>query len=386
MESSPSMRSLRVAWLLPTIQQGYYWQPLLREFARLLPQTMIFTSGWSGFIPGAENAFQVRLLPGYRHIGFKRSVARRDVGYEGYQWVTPWVIRDLRSFRPDVIFTSAFGLWTACALAYKAFARSRVIVLLDGVSPATVDSQLRLPIRRLIGKLVDAATSNSNAGCRYLHDVVRMSAARITKRVFYVPDPEVLRCGALEKMPMASVRPSFLFVGQLIKRKGWHELIEAANLLATRGRAFSVTIVGDGPDRQPLLDRITELKLGNIVQVVGSVPYNGMGIYFDAADVLVLPSHEDTWGMVVSEAMALGKAVLCSCYAGASELVEHGSNGYVFNPMDPAELTQCMEQFIRRPELLLQFGASSRRIIASHTPQLAAQGLGELAGEVAGAQ
>lgn len=375
---SEGTRTARIAWLLPTMRGGYYWQPLLREFVKLFPETMVFTSGWPGFIPGAENAFTVRSLPGYRHVSVRRGVAHSDIGYEGYQWVSPSVIKELMKFRPQVLFTSAFGLWTACALAYKAMSGSRVIVLLDGISKTTTNSRLRAPIRRLMARFVDGAVCNSNEGCDYLRDVVGIPAPRIARRLFYVPDPALLRSEP-SKEGRAAVRPSFLFVGQLIRRKGWNLLIEAADSLRNRGRKLSVTIVGDGQDKHLLLDQISKLGLKEVVRAVGPVPYEQLGSYFEAADVFVLPSLEDTWGVVVSEAMACGKAILCSRFAGASELIQDGVNGYVFNPHRPGELAAFMERFIQEPELITRFGSDSRRMIADHTPQLAAERLGELA-------
>jgi glycosyltransferase involved in cell wall biosynthesis len=356
---------------------GYYWQPLLREFVKLFPETMVFTSGWPGFVPGAENAFHVRSLPGYRHVSVRRGVGHSDIGYEGYQWVSPSVLKDLMKFRPQVLFTSAFGLWTVCALTYKAMSGSRVIVLLDGISKATTNSRLRAPIRRVMARFVDAAVCNSGEGCDYLRDVVGISAPRIARRLFYVPDPALLR-SEHRKEDQATVRPSFLFVGQLIRRKGWNLLIEAVNSLVNRGRKLSVTIVGDGQDKRILLNQISNLGLKEVVRAVGPVPYDQLGSCFEAADVFVLPSLEDTWGVVVSEAMACGKAVLCSRFAGASELIQDGVNGYVFNPHHPTELAAFMERFIQEPDLITRFGSNSRRIIADHTPQHAAERLGEL--------
>jgi glycosyltransferase involved in cell wall biosynthesis len=382
-QCSSSERGIRVAWLLPTMQGGYYWQPLLREFAKLFPNTVIFTSGWPGYVPGSEGAFDVRQLPGYRHIHLKRKGRSTDIGYEGFQWVTPWVIRDLYHFRPDVVFTSAFGLWTACALAYKALTRSRVIVLLDGVSNqiGRTNSSLRLPVRRMMGRLIDAAASNSSPGCDYLREVVGVRASKIRRHVFYVPDRTLLESEDGKGIQCnESTHPTFLFVGQIIERKGWNHLLEAVSVLQRKGHVtFSVTLVGDGPQREFLLEQIASLGLEGQVHAIGAVPYGHLGTYFEAADVLVLPSLDDTWGMVVSEAMAFGKAVLCSRLAGARELVEHGVNGYVFNPLDASELAGYMERFLVQPDLIARFGASSQEKIASHTPQLAAENLGQLA-------
>jgi len=76
--------------------------------------------------------------------------------------------------------------------------------------------------------------------------------------------------------------------------------------------------------------------------------------------------------------LAFGKAVLCSQFAGARELVKDGMNGYIFNPLDPPELAGYMERFLREPNLIAKFGTNSQNIIALHTPDSAAEILGTL--------
>jgi glycosyltransferase involved in cell wall biosynthesis len=105
---------------------------------------------------------------------------------------------------------------------------------------------------------------------------------------------------------------------------------------------------------------------------VGAVKYPQLGKYYHNCDVFILPSLEDVWGMVVSEAMAFGKAILCSKYANAKELVQHGVNGLIFDPLNPTELASYMAQIIRNPHLSTQFGRASHAIIGKYTPATAA--------------
>jgi len=374
---------MRVAWLLPSMRGGYYWQPVLREFTKRFPQTVVFTGDWTGYLPGYDEAFMVKVIAGYRHIDLKRGIASPDFGYRGFHWLTPTILLELRRFQPDILFTSVFSLWTAYAIVYKLFTRSRVIVLLDGISNTTEyrNSPIRLTTRRIMAKLVDASICNSQAGCNYLRDLLKIDRSRIEHSTFYVPDRTVLRSGTsgLDKARKQQ-HPVFLFIGQLIRRKGWNLLLEAADLVTKKlPYKFTVNIVGDGPDKAMLRDKVVSLNLREIVNVIGRVPYNCLGTYFETADVFVLPSLEDTWGMVVSEAMAFQKPILCSQSAGASELVENGVNGYTFDPRSPVELAGYMELFLREPSLIAKMGACSKRAIANHTPQIAADNLERLA-------
>jgi glycosyltransferase involved in cell wall biosynthesis len=359
-----------------TMKGGYYWQPLFQEFAKLFPNTRVFTSEWPGFITGYEGTFEVTVLPGYKFVTVRQSATGADIGFA---WAPPSVLWKLCKWRPNVIFTSAFSLWTLYGLLYKIFTRSPVVLLWDGISDTIAyrNSRFRLKIRKLMARFVDAAVCNSGEGIEYLRDVIAIPEAKLFHRAFYVPGVTMLSSGEEgQSASRADLRPVFLFVGQIIKRKGWNYLLEAARCLVEKGLdTFSVTVVGDGEQRDQLKASVCSLGLQHIVKMVGSVPYQRLGAHFEAADVFVLPTLEDTWGMVVSEAMAFGKPVLCSRYAGARELVQHGVSGFVFDPFNVNELAGHMERFIREPRLITEFGQRSREIIAPHTPEQAAKAL-----------
>jgi glycosyltransferase involved in cell wall biosynthesis len=106
---------------------------------------------------------------------------------------------------------------------------------------------------------------------------------------------------------------------------------------------------------------------------VGRVPFDRIGTYFHNADVFVLPTLEDTWGVVTLEAMLLGKPILCSSGAGTAELVVSGENGYVFAPENPDKLADLMQLFLDNPALIPAMGARSQQIMEQYTPVAAAQ-------------
>ena len=114
------------------------------------------------------------------------------------------------------------------------------------------------------------------------------------------------------------------------------------------------------------------------VHWLGRIEYGDLGAYFQRSDVFILPTLEDVWGMVVLEAMALGKPILCSKQAGASELVVDGKNGYLIDPQNAKAIAAAMLQFIQHPEHIEAMGKRSQESIAQHTPEAAAQFLAEV--------
>lgn len=369
----------RVAWLLPSMDRGSCWQPVFKEFAKEFPEMVVFTGVWNGYLLGYEEAFQLRMLPGFRVITLKTSPNSYD---QGFLWPAAAVIPELYKFRPTVIFATAFSLWTVYALVFKLFTGARVIILWEGNSPSTDfrKSRVRITLRKLMGRFADAGASNMKAGVEYLNTVIGMSHSKLLHHPYEVPNASVL-CSAEDTPKLDRFqRPTFLFVGSLIARKGWSTLIEAANLLTKRGiDSFSLIVIGSGHQAKELNALVRSYKLEHQVHQVGKVAYQKLGSYYRAADVFVFPTHEDTWGLVLLEAMAFGKPVLCSINAGSKELVNHGENGFVFDSHNPEELADYMARFITDPSLISRFGARASEAVAPYTPARAAQALASLA-------
>lgn len=276
-------------------------------------------------------------------------------------------------FHPDIVFVPGFSAFTLCGLALKMLTGSRLVLLWEGISPSKtfLDRPLRLMSRRMIARFVDAAISNTQDGMGYLRDVIGIPSSKLVHHPF-----EVAEIAAMEsRRPPANklspqISPTFLFVGQLIERKGVHELLQACRLLVQKGmECFSVVIVGTGADQQELHREASALGLDHVVQWVGAANYESLGSYYKLTDVFVFPTLDDVFGVVLLEAMSFGKPILCSRYAGSKELVEHGSNGFICDPLNSQELAGYMERFIREPSLIVKFSARSKEIISRFTPR-----------------
>ena len=365
-------KNMPVAWLAPKLARSFYSQPMFREFTRLFPNTVIFTGHWEGFLPGYEGRFTVRYLRGLKYVTTKIASTGESVGFT---WVSPSILWELLKLRPAVIFTSAFSMWTLAALAIKTFTRCRVIMLWDGGSPTILylDSWTRRKLRWLMAHFLDGAVSNTREGIKYLQDVLGMPEPKLVQYPYLVPEATALLSDDNHNVCRFDPRPVFLFVGTIEKRKGWRQLLETVKCLRQQTRyPFSVVLVGNGPDMEELRQLVSSDGLSNFVHVAGAVRYESLGTYFEASDVFILPSLEDVWGTVVVEGMLFGKPILCSKYAGAREMVQHGVNGFIFDPCNGEELASYMGRFISEPDLISRFGAKSSEAIAPYTPERAA--------------
>ena len=378
MSQANSNPNLRIAWLLPSA--FYYWQPAISKLAQLFPQTTVFTGLWQGFAPGFENSFAVEVLE--RKV---IQLTRTSTGYgNNFTYLPLNIINRLLRFKPDLIFTSSFGVWTMLALLLKPLAKWRVVIAYEGSSPS-VDyrgSAPRLALRRAMVKAADALITNSKAGKAYLIDILKAKESNVFHQPYEVPATTAL-VGCTKEDKHSNLhqlqRPVFLFVGGIIPRKGLHLLLEACVVLQKQGyRNYTLLVVGDGAQRQELEAFSQTHELADCVKWAGRVNYGNLGAYFNSADVFVLPTLEDTWGVVVLEAMALGKPVLCSKWAGAAEMVIEGENGYLFEPQQPEELAKVMRRFIEQPNLSKSMGDKSQQLMAQHTPEVAAQFLAKV--------
>jgi glycosyltransferase involved in cell wall biosynthesis len=143
-------------------------------------------------------------------------------------------------------------------------------------------------------------------------------------------------------------RSFFVYVGNLNKVKGVAHLIEAVSLLKQRGRerCFAVYVVGHGAEEQALKKRSYHLGIDHLVHFVGNQPPDRIPLWMAAADVVVVPSLAEGFGLVAVEAMACGRPVIASNTGGLAELINPGVNGALVEPGNALELSMKMEEFL----------------------------------------
>lgn len=157
-----------------------------------------------------------------------------------------------------------------------------------------------------------------------------------------------------------------VFVGQLIHRKGLDVLLDAIEPLFAVYPQLRLALIGEGELRDSLAKRIKDSGLATRVALVGMIASNEILARLSGADLLVLPSRWDGWGLVVNEAFAVGIPVIVSDACGAADLVRSGVNGYVFRNEDAADLRACVNNFLSRQdeweEFRRQSDATGKRI------------------------
>lgn len=150
-------------------------------------------------------------------------------------------------------------------------------------------------------------------------------------------------------------------VGQFIYRKGYDILLQACEKLAD---SVGVYIIGGKPTEEYLKMK-RELKL-NQVHFIDFMDKNHLAEYYKAADLFVLPTREDIWGLVVNEAMSYGLPVITTdkCVAGI-ELIKNGQNGNIVSNENPSLLAEACNEILTSN--LMKLGMTSLNIIKKYT-------------------
>jgi glycosyltransferase involved in cell wall biosynthesis len=154
----------------------------------------------------------------------------------------------------------------------------------------------------------------------------------------------------------------FLFSGQLIPRKGVDVLLRAFERICRSDPAATLTLLGDGPHQARYRQMISP-EWRERVRFAGFRQPDELPDAFAEADVFVLPSRYDGWGVVVNEALAAAMPVVTTSSVGAAaDLIEPGRNGMVVPPGDVDALADALMQFVVKPRLVDQFGNRSREM------------------------
>ena len=156
---------------------------------------------------------------------------------------------------------------------------------------------------------------------------------------------------------------ALLYCGRLSPEKSPITLLRAYERVELPNKRLM--FVGDGQLRGELEAYVADHKIGG-VHFYGFQDRQNIPQFYAVADVLVLPSHQETWGIVINEALSFSLPVIVSDQVGAaSDLVHHGQNGYVFPRGDIQALAATIEMLMQRsPEERLRMGSYSMDIIS----------------------
>lgn len=164
-----------------------------------------------------------------------------------------------------------------------------------------------------------------------------------------------------------------LCVSRMDPRKGQEYLIKAMAEVVKKHPETTCAFIGNGSLSKKLMgrnDRLEGLKelaaslgVSDRVKFLGKVSQEDLLEGYDACDMVVLPSVNEGFGLVLSEAMCFGKPLIGSNIGGIPEQIVDGVNGYLFKPTDHEELAQYISSLIEHPDVRKQMGAIGKELV-----------------------
>lgn len=145
--------------------------------------------------------------------------------------------------------------------------------------------------------------------------------------------------------------------------KGVKYLIDACNIIKNKNVIFTCDIIGGGEDYHALKNYIDELQLGDYVKLIGEVNPETIRDYLLKASVFVLPSLSEGIPVAVMEAMAMELPVIATNITGLPEIIKDSISGFLVPPADSDRIAEKINFFYNNPEIIIQMGKCSRKII-----------------------
>ena len=163
----------------------------------------------------------------------------------------------------------------------------------------------------------------------------------------------------------------FIFVGVLNRRKGVDCLLLAFKNLISQNSSAGLALVGLDDSNGEYKKLAKLLHIDKQVFFRGVIPAKDIGKVLACAQVLVLPSRFDGWGMVINEAASAGKAIIATNTCGAAHhLIKCGENGFRIKPDNVTELADRMTLYVKQPVLAEIHGKTSRELFSAFSPEM----------------
>ena len=155
-----------------------------------------------------------------------------------------------------------------------------------------------------------------------------------------------------------------LYVGRIEPLKGLELLLHTAAQLQTFEQ-IRVLVVGGGVGRDQEIDRLRELakslNVDKVFDFIGRVDQQDLPLYYNAADVCVVPSFYESFGLAALESMACGTPVVATRAGGLSTIIQHGRTGYLKAWRCPEAFASSVEMIISSRNLQHSMGLAARR-------------------------
>jgi mannosylfructose-phosphate synthase len=234
--------------------------------------------------------------------------------------------------------------------------------------------QKRIDEEMRIFRSVNAHTLTSQVQKEKLNELYGYDASNIeiippgvNIHTYHVPTEE-------EKQKPTDLPDKYIFcLSRIDTNKGHDLLLHAFDIVRKEIDDIHLVIGGGSPNPKPreksVFDKMKQIisdKNMDRVHIIGYVPDEKLVQYYQQAEMFVLPSLFEPFGMTSQEAMACGKPVVASKFGGIRNTITHEKNGMLVNPEDPNEFAEGMLKILRDDSFRDKLGEEANRLIVDH--------------------
>jgi glycosyltransferase involved in cell wall biosynthesis len=268
-------------------------------------------------------------------------------------FINPSAWKEFNRYNPDRLIITGWSQFSYQLAFLWAYIHKRKITLWSGstINEKSIGRCLIYPLVRLMVRLSDNFIAYGSMAREYLISLgadplkIEIFINDVNKEYFIKESKKwrVKRVDTKRSFGITS-KYNFIYVGQLIKRKGVLSLIQSYKLLRTIHPDWGLVIVGYGKEENNLRRYVQNNDIKNIY-FLGQVEQYDLPKLYTACNCLVLPSEQEVWGLVVNEALYCGLKVIVSNKCGCSlDLVKNSQNGYIFNFDKNGDLLRQMKK------------------------------------------
>ncbi|MFO7154140.1 MAG: glycosyltransferase family 4 protein [Caldicoprobacter oshimai] len=298
-----------------------------------------------------------------RYVAFPKDLFFASSGLRMYWGIKKLVHQIYEDFRFDVIHAH--------------------VALPDGYAAMLLSQELKKPFIVTIHGQDLQHTIYKNQGCRRSVEKVFKSAnmiitvsgklKRIGETEIGFPDKIRVINNGINKKKIEGIallardtsnrrdEKIILSVSNLIKTKGIDFNLHALSRLLPKYPDVKYLVIGDGPEKESLLNLSKELGIDEHVEFMGKRPNDEVIKYMYNADIFSLPSWSEGFGIVYLEAMACGKPVIACQGEGIEDVIQHGETGFLVRPKDVDSLVEVLELLLDNPQRALDVGKKAQK-------------------------
>lgn len=324
---------------------------------------------------GQKVKWDVPLLEGYDHT-FLPNLRREDRVGDFFSLCNVAVVKDLLLGRYDALWVHGHNYGThMLAILTARLLRIPVMMRCEShlkLQRSPLKRALRRPLMTIFYRQLCAACLPIGTLNREFYRFHRVGSHRLFLVPYTVDNAffkeATARYRGLEddvrkEAGLPQDKPLILFASKFIARKRPMDLLQAYHKLRHEGADAALVLVGSGEGEQALREYVQSHNVPD-VYFLGFRNQTELPKFYAVADVFVLPSEDEPWGLIINEVMCAGVPIVATSEIGAvQDLVKHGDNGFVYKATDIDSLASHLKVLVDDAELRKRMGRRSVEII-----------------------